>query len=117
MKYLKTYNESSNGSDIEQYCEDILLELKDIGYNIVVRVFPLKNSPNKINISITNKNEFQDYDISDAIYSLDEYLKTQGFYRSNKSQYASGPENIAIFVIQREIPYYECFLIYEQLIK
>src|ERR1022692_3390090 len=92
MKYLKTYTifESDEPwirhmsirderlEETKQYCKDILLELDDIGFETSV-IVQTKCMPSEINIAIRNRNEFAYKDISDVAYSLDEYLKTQGF--------------------------------------
>jgi hypothetical protein len=99
MKYIKLFEDfdfdddvkslNSDIKDIELYCKDILLELEDIGFRVKIISIPFwdrqKNNFH-IEIFIRNKNKFKEEDISDTIYSLDEYLKTQGFYREESSK-------------------------------
>jgi hypothetical protein len=101
MKHLKTFNESKENDTIKQYCEDILLELNDTGFTTEVQIYPNPDWSThrfkysrlcEIKIDIINQIDFKtdDQNISDILYSLDGYLKTQGFNRRTDILYGKG---------------------------
>lgn len=114
MRYLKKFNESSNtiSDDIIQDCYDILLEVKDIGYQVEIE--DINNSKRKIifindklkkisdshqflmNVKIIKpigdmidlsakfiNNQVDENLILDSLDRLSLYLKDKGFYKYN----------------------------------
>ena len=90
MKHLKTYKLFEGLSNIEDYCRDILLELDDIGFKTIVSDKSKRDAglsirqSERIEIFLSKVTSFTVEDISDTIYSIGEYLKTQGFYKDEK---------------------------------
>ena len=92
MKYLRKYTESINyrkTSDINQIIDDIddiLTEIKDLGYLVSIDFFneyekiPWKFDPG-INITIANSDDYINLkSISDTIIRLYDYMKTHQIY-------------------------------------
>ena len=110
MKHLKSFNESSLSNseavEIKQYCQDILLELEDIGF--IAEIDIPRDLDSDLDIFLSKGSIFTKEDISDAVYSLDEYLKTQGLERLNSFNVC----NINLPGLNRS-PQFKCVLIYK----
>jgi hypothetical protein len=119
MKYLKSFNEdkqitSGHHTEMKEYCEDILIDLHDINFGTKVVIYKFDGEDDQINIDIVKNGEFKmdDRIFSDVLYSLDEYLKTQGFRRSCNHHSSSDPQKNGL--INRLSGGYGIRLIYTQ---
>ncbi len=87
MRYLKTFNENLNQSDLDeiiQNCKDILLDLKDdsegYGYVVLEDIFRAsRGNYNRIFISIQNDNQFEISDIKNVLDRLNSYMSSIGW--------------------------------------
>lgn len=84
MKYLNTYKLFESEftklfTDIKLDCEEILLELKDIGFDVRVRIEPAhwnKILIDSVVVEINNAKKFEKKDVEEYVYRLKDYLKT-----------------------------------------
>lgn len=100
MKYLKTYKifESSNLQRINQTCEDILLELKDDGFNCNILIndwsgdINIDEDINWINIDVSKDcRDVSDLDlywseVKDVFERLSDYLSSKGLEKFEMSR-------------------------------
>ncbi len=83
MKFIKLF-ESFNKKGIKETCEDILLELRDVGFESVVYTdvidFDQKIIPNAIAVSIGYEaTPFNYDDIKEVVNRLFDYLENEGY--------------------------------------
>lgn len=85
MKYLNTYKlfESTTAGDVKLDCEEILLELTDIGFEVNIAINTWEKeffNPNIytidwVNVILKNDKEFSIKDVKEYISRLTRYLK------------------------------------------
>ena len=114
MKHLKSFNENidfkgTRYSDLVMYCQDILLELNDLDYKTEVRAFLYQGH---IDIFIRHKLDFDVPNISDVAYSLDEYLKSQGFSRKGEKWDIKTKYDRPTDMTDNGVDYHELSLVY-----
>jgi len=106
MKHIKTYKLFESKNQEIQDIEDILLELKDIGYKVYVEEFVVKtNNKPGITIIVTSEesagvgmvrtaNKLLPLDIGDYLLRVDSYLKDLGWVGHNPYDYENHQVNV-----------------------
>lgn len=98
MKFVKLFETYKN--DIRITCEEILLELKDIGYKYYIEIDNQSNDRDieSIYIEIQRKGVLPRWSkdsVLDYLDRIDDYLKTKGFLMnkfSNRLEYSSNAD-------------------------
>lgn len=89
MKYIRKFNENSIEEIVTSF-ENLLLDLTDRGYKVIVRPNRCIDDSDLINIDISNGSKIHSDDIIEYIYTIADYLSND--YEYNISIYANGEE-------------------------
>jgi hypothetical protein len=112
MKHLKSYKIFESTDNFLLDCQDILLELKDNGFDVQFRTYSNYNHPDadvlaEINISKrdeSNMNKLYDFgEISEAIFRLNYFLKLNN---KKATIYESHQDNDLDYIVKTWGKYY-----------